>query len=114
MYIWKQTFPEYPLEYNFLEDYKFEQEKTVEAAQKLMKYFTFLAVIISCLGLYGLSNFMAERRVKEIGIRKILGSTVTGIILKLSKEYLTLLLYANIIAWIISFLVMKKFLEVFA
>jgi putative ABC transport system permease protein len=57
---------------------------------------------------------MAERRVKEIGIRKILGSTVTGIILKLSKEYLTLLLYANIIAWIISFLVMKKFLEVFA
>jgi len=112
--IWKQTFPEYPLEYNFLEDYKFEQEKTAEAAQKLMKYFTFLAVIISCLGLYGLSNFMAERRVKEIGIRKILGSTVTGIILKLSKEYLTLLLYANIIAWIIAFLVMKKFLEVFA
>jgi putative ABC transport system permease protein len=72
---WVNLFPEHPFELNFLEDYQFPQERIFISARKLVFFFTVLSILISCMGLFGLSNYMAERRVKEIGIRKTMGSS---------------------------------------
>lgn len=76
--------------------------------------FTFLAIFLSCLGLFSLSSFVAVRRTKEIGIRKVLGATVPNIIGMISKEFVWLMIAANLIAWPISFFVMKTWLGNFA
>jgi ABC-type antimicrobial peptide transport system permease subunit len=111
---WKQNFPELPLEYNFLEDYEFPQERIIYSAERLMRYFTILAMLISSMGLYGLSTFMAERKTKEIGIRKVVGATIERIIRIFSREYLKLIILANLIAWPLAWLLMKQFLNAFA
>lgn len=111
---WKQDFPELPLEYNFLEDYEFPQERVIYSAERLMRYFTILAILISSLGLFGLSTFMAERKTKEIGIRKVMGATGERIIRIFTREYLKMIILANLIAWPIAWLLMKQFLNAFA
>ncbi len=111
---WKQNFPELPLEYNFLEDYEFPQEKVIYSAERLMRYFTILAILISSMGLFGLSTFMAERKTKEIGIRKVMGASAGKIIRIFSREYLKLIILANLIAWPLAWLLMKQFLNAFA
>ncbi len=111
---WKQNFPELPLEYNFLEDYEFPQERVIISAERLMRYFTILAILISSMGLFGLSTFMAERKTKEIGIRKVMGATIGRIIRIFSREYLKLIILANLIACPLAWLLMKQFLNAFA
>jgi ABC-type antimicrobial peptide transport system permease subunit len=111
---WKQNFPELPLEYNFLEDYEFPQERVIYSAVRLMRYFTILSILISSMGLYGLSTFMAERKTKEIGIRKVVGATIGRIIRIFSREYLKLIVLANLIAWPLAWLLLKLFLDAFA
>ena len=78
---------------------------------KIVFVFTLLAIFISCMGLFGLVSFMAERRTKEIGIRKVLGATVPGIARLLSKEFVKWILVANAAAWPIAFLAMTKWLQ---
>jgi len=73
-----------------------------------------LAIFITCLGLFGLASFTAEQRTKEIGIRKALGASVSGIILLLSKEFTKWVLVANIIAWPVAYLAMNRWLQNFA
>jgi putative ABC transport system permease protein len=73
-----------------------------------------LTIFISCLGLFGLASFMAERRTKEIGIKKTLGASVTRISLMLSKEFTRLVLVANVIGWPLVYLFMRKWLQKFA
>jgi putative ABC transport system permease protein len=111
---WKQNFPDLPIEYNFLEDYEFPQERVISSAERLMQYFTILSILISCMGLFGLATFMAERKTKEIGIRKVMGASGEKIIRIFSREYLKLIIPANLIAWPIAWLLMKQFLNVFA
>ncbi len=72
-----------------------------------------LAVFISCLGLFGLSLFMAEQRIKEIGIRKTLGATVANIVGLMSKDFLLLVAVSNIISWPVAYLIMNKWLQNF-
>jgi ABC-type antimicrobial peptide transport system permease subunit len=81
---------------------------------KLVGYFTILGVFIACLGLFGLSSFSADRRTKEIGIRKTLGASVSSIIKLLSKEFLVLVSISNIISWPFAYYVMNKWLQSFA
>ncbi len=81
---------------------------------KLLNYFTVFTIIIACLGLFGLSSFIAEQRTKEIGIRKVLGASIPGIINALSKEYLVNLLIASVIAWPAAKFVIDKWLATFA
>ena len=76
--------------------------------------FTVLAIFISCLGLFGLAAFMAARRSKEIAIRKILGATVGSVVGILSREFVTLIVLANLIAWPLGFFVMKRWMQNFA
>lgn len=103
-----------PLEYSFLDDdfnQLFEQEQKLS---KLFSAFTILAIIIACMGLFGLSAFMAERRTKEIGVRKVLGASVGSIVQLLSKEYLKLVGIAFIIATPISWYFISQWLQDFA
>jgi putative ABC transport system permease protein len=77
-------------------------------------YFSFLAVLIGCLGLFGMASFTAEQRTKEIGIRKVLGASVPGIIRLLAKEFMLLVILANLIALPVAYFAMNRWLQGFA
>ena len=81
---------------------------------KLMNSFAILAIIISCLGLFGLASYIAELKTKEIGIRKVLGASVSSIVYNLSKEFITWVFISNIIAWPLAYYIMHKWLEDYA
>jgi ABC-type antimicrobial peptide transport system permease subunit len=85
-----------------------------QATGTLLKYFTFLAIFISCIGLLGLIAFVAQQRTKEVGIRKVLGASVPSILRLLVKESVVLVLLANVIAWPAAYFVLRKWLENFA
>lgn len=106
--------PYYPFEYHFLDESHDTLYKNERSLGNIFRYFALLAILISCLGLFGLASFVAEQRTKEIGIRKALGAPVSGIVLLLSKEFTKWVLLANIIAWPIAYYVMAKWLENFA
>ncbi|MFO7446628.1 MAG: ABC transporter permease [Ignavibacteriaceae bacterium] len=106
--------PDYPFEYRFLDAEYDKLFRSEERQGKLYNYFAILAVLISALGLFGLASFMAEQRRKEIGVRKVLGSSIFQIIILLSKSFAGLVLIANIIAWPLAYFFMKDWLESFA
>ena len=91
---WKKYNPDYPFEYHFV-DQQYEQlYKAEQRMAQVFDYFTFFTLFISCLGLIGLINHMIEKRKKEISIRKVLGASVSGILLLLSREYIRLMFIA--------------------
>ncbi len=111
---WAGLFPEYLFEYFFLdEDFKRLYEKE-ERLSGMIGALTFLGIFITSLGLWGLSLLSMEQRIKEIGIRKILGASVPGIILLMSKDFMRWVLAATIIAWPIGYLVLRDWLQNFA
>ncbi len=106
--------PSFPFDYQFVDeafDAKFRGEQLMG---KLSRLFAFLAIMISCLGLFGLAAYTAEQRKKEIGVRKVLGSTVSGIVKLLSKDFMGLVLIALLIAGPLAWWVMKNWLEGYA
>lgn len=111
---YKNYNPGYPFEYKFLYQYYQSQYVAERRVAALSKYFAVLAVLISCLGLFGLAAFTAERRQKEIGIRKVLGATGVGIISLLSKEFAGIVIIAVFIALPVSYLIAVKWLSHFA
>ncbi len=106
--------PAYPLHYSFLSDYSYQEEVLVGIRQKLILYSTFLAILISCLGLLGLSAFINEQRTKEIGIRKVVGATTADLMMMLTRDFAKWILAANLIAWPVAWFVMHKWLQNFA
>ncbi|HEV7781897.1 MAG TPA: ABC transporter permease [Chitinophagaceae bacterium] len=111
---WKKLNPAEPFEYSFL-DTDFQKNYEADSRQaSLINYFTIIAIIISCLGLFGLVTFTAEQRVKEIGIRKVLGASVYGLVTLLSRDFLKLVLIAVIIASPLAWWLMNKWLHNFA
>jgi putative ABC transport system permease protein len=111
---WKKLNPNEPFEYSFL-DQDFQKNYESESKQaSLINYFTIIAIIISCLGLFGLATFTAEQRRKEIGIRKVLGASVSGLVTLLSKDFLRLVIIAVIIASPLAWWAMHKWLQNFA
>jgi putative ABC transport system permease protein len=111
---WRNVYGSVPFNYAFLDETFDEQYKSDEQAAKIIGYFTVLAIIIACMGLFALSSFMAARRTKEIGIRKAMGATSQSIFLLLSKEFLKWVLLAVIIACPVALIVMNKWLQSFA
>jgi len=111
---WNTLNPDYPFEYHFLDqtyDNLYNNEKRIST---IFNYFTLLAIFISCLGLFGLASYTAEQRTKEIGIRKVLGASVSNIIKLMSKEYIVLIIISVIIACPISYFLMNNWLKNFA
>ena len=111
---WKEIYPEYPFEYSFLDDSLQNLYSTESSVGKLVTVFTGLALLISCLGIFGLSSYTAERRKKEIGIRRVLGASMANIFKYISREFVMLVLIANIIVWPLAYLIMNRWLQQFA
>ena len=108
---WVEINPGIPFDYFFLNDAINTRYQAEQRMGTLFQYFTVLAIFIACLGLYGLSAFAAERKIKEIGIRKVLGASVPNITLMLSKEFLKWVALANLVAWPIAWYVMNRWLQ---
>lgn len=111
---WKEFLPQQPFMYSFLDERFFEVYETEQRFGKIFGVFAGLAIFIGCLGLFGLASFVAEKRTKEIGIRKVLGASVPNITGLLMKEFLVLICLANFVAWPVSYFVMKGWLNDFA
>jgi len=111
---WKQVIPTYPFEYRFMDDRYDLMYRNEERIGILLRYFAILAVFVACLGLFGLASFMAEKRTKEIGIRKILGANVTQVTRLLCREFFLLVFVANVIAWPTAYFIMRKWLQSYA
>ncbi len=111
--VWKNVLPEYPFDYIFIDEDYDNLFRAQLRLTRLLKYFTFLAVIIACLGLYGLSAYSTERRTNEIGIRKVMGAGTLTILYSMVKEYLLLVVIALVIAlpagWVIVDNLLKQF-----
>jgi predicted permease len=112
--VYQEFNPGYSLEYKFLDQDFQAQYASEQRVSILSRYFAGLAILISCLGLFGLATFTAERRTKEIGIRKALGASVAGIITLLSKDFIKLIIIAVAIALPISYYFMHNWLQGFA
>ena len=112
--ICKQLNPNVPFTYAFTDQEYARQYQSEQVVGKLAGYFAFLAIFISCLGLFGLAAFTAEQRTKEIGVRKVLGASVAGIVGLLSKDFLKLVVMAIVLASPIAWYIMKQWLQGFA
>jgi len=112
--LWKRFFPDKPFEYNFLDNQFDKTYKSENRTARLFGLFAGLAIFISCLGLLGLITHVSNIRKKEIGVRKVLGASVSGIIQLLAKEFIVLLVIAWVIAFPLAWWVMTKWLENFA
>jgi ABC-type antimicrobial peptide transport system permease subunit len=108
---WQAIFPDIPYEYKFLEDEIYKSNSDIRHQVKIFFTLAVLAITMACLGILGLVSFTARQKTKEIGIRKVLGATVYSIIRLLSKEYLVLIVIANIIAWPLSYMITNNFLQ---
>ncbi len=109
--VMKKDNPSYPFEYKFVDD-QFNQMFTSEMLiSKLSRVFAALAILISCLGLFGLAAYTAERRTKEIGVRKVLGASVSGIAALLSKDFLKLVMVSCLVAFPVAWLMMNNWLQ---
>lgn len=111
--VWNKTIPEYPFDYFFIDEEYNNLFRGQLRLTNLLKYFTILAIIIACLGLYGLSAYSAERRTNEIGIRKVMGAGTLTIMFSMVKEFLVLIMISLVIAlpagWIIVTNLLKQF-----
>ncbi|NOR14351.1 MAG: FtsX-like permease family protein, partial [Candidatus Aminicenantes bacterium] len=111
--VFNETSPAFPFEYNFLDEWFEMIYMPLRILNHIFNSFAFLAVFISCLGLFGLASLLLEQRKKEIGIRKVLGASTTGVMFLLSKRFMRIILVANVIAVPIAYLATKMFLNLF-
>ncbi|MCG6960283.1 ABC transporter permease [bacterium BMS3Abin03] len=111
---WKEYSPDYPFTYSFLDDFISNLYMPEEKTGTIISTFSLLAILIACLGLIGLASFIFELRKKEIGIRKVLGAGILGLIKLLNSEFIKLVLIANIIAFPAAYYFMNEWLQNFA
>ncbi|MFC1563733.1 ABC transporter permease [candidate division KSB1 bacterium] len=112
--VWKTFDQRHAFEYTFLDEEYNRNYRGEEKMSSIFNVFSFLAIVIGCLGLLGLTSFVAEQRTKEIGIRKVLGSSIPSIIYMMSKDFTLLVLSANLIAWPLAYVLMNNWLQNFA
>jgi len=111
---WKSFVSATPLEYTFLDESVQAEYRSAYRLGQVFLIFSALTILIACVGLFGLAAFATERRTKEIGIRKVLGATVPSVVGLLSKDFLKLVLIANVVAWPVAYVVMNNWLQDFA
>src|SRR5690349_3583380 len=111
--VWNRFSPDYPLEFNFLDESFAKMYQAEDKLKTLLSVFTAITIFVSCLGLLGLATHAAERRRKELGIRKVLGATVEGLIVLLSREFVKLVIIALVIGSPIAWYYMNQWLNNF-
>jgi putative ABC transport system permease protein len=111
---WASLQPSSEFDYFFLDSHYDNQYRAEMSLGKVIAFFTLLAVIIACMGLFGLASFITEQRTKEIGVRKVLGASIRSIMTSLSKEFVLLILLANLLAWYPAYYFLNGWLEGFA
>lgn len=111
---WDEIFPNKPFEYDFLDEVFNSQYKADQQFGEVFGLFTFLAIVISCLGLFGLASYTNLQRTKEIGIRKVVGASLKDILVMLVKDFTKWVLIANLIAWPVAYYLMNIWLQDFA
>lgn len=111
---WEAAYPEYIFDYTFLDEQIREFYEGEQRMSILLSVFTSMAIFIGCLGLFGLATFMANQKTKEIGVRKVLGASVEGIILRFSAEYVKLIVIGFVLAAPLAWFVMNEWLNGFA
>ena len=109
--VWNDYDPDQTFEAKLLDEILKDAYFTEEEVSRFFNYATYLALLISCLGLFGLAAYSVEQRIKEVGIRKVLGASTTDIFSMLSKEHLKLIAISNIIAWPLGYFAMRAFLQ---
>ncbi len=112
--VWKNMDADYPFEFGFLDQSVDNQYRNEKQISQIINVFTILGLFISCLGLFGLASFMAEQRTKEIGIRKVLGASVSQILTMLSTDFAKWIVLASVIAWPLAYFILRKWLQEFA
>ena len=112
--IWRDVDPRFPLDFTFLDEDFDALYRTDRLLGEIFAVFAFLAVFVACLGLLGLASFAIQQRTREIGIRKVVGSSVSGIVVLLSKDFMKYVLIANVIAWPLAYFVMTSWLQNYA
>ena len=112
--VWREFEPQRPVEPFFLDDNLNQLYKKEDRLSFVLSSFSMLAIVIACLSLFGLAAFATEQRTKEIGIRKVLGANVPSIVSLLSKEFVKLVVIANLVAWPVAYFAMRRWLENFA
>jgi len=112
--VWDKFSPDYPVEYIFMDDNFQKMYRSEDKLKSLLTIFTAIAIFVACLGLFGLAAYAAERRKKEIGIRKVLGAETSSIVTLLSRDFLKLVVVAAVIAFPVAWYAMQKWLQDFA
>jgi putative ABC transport system permease protein len=111
---WKKLFPDSPFEYFFLDDYFNKQYASEQRLEKVFTTFSGLSIFIACLGIFGYSYFVIHQRIKEIGIRKVLGATSFGLIKLLTGEFIILILIAGVLSIPLTYYLANFWLAEFA
>jgi len=111
---WNALIPHRNFYYTFLDDRLRTKYRNDRKHGQIVRTFTFLAIAISCIGLFALSSFTVTQRTKEVGIRKVLGASISSIVFLLSKDFLKLALWSNLIAWPLAYYTMSEWLQDFA
>jgi len=112
--VWQKNLPNVPFDYQFLDEHFEELYRADSQISTIVGSLAILAIIISCLGLFGLASYSAEKRIKEVGIRKVLGASLKNIVMMLSKDFLKYVLIAVLIAWPLSWIAVHKWLQDYA
>jgi putative ABC transport system permease protein len=111
---WKELVPQYPFDFSFLDKDIESKYRGDELFTNIIEISSYLAIMIGCLGLFGLANYSTRKKTKEIGIRKVCGASINEIVILLLKEFILLVVISGIVATPISYFIMNKWLENFA
>jgi putative ABC transport system permease protein len=112
--VWKHLFPDHPFEYQFLDAHFEELYRADSQVSRIVSILAALAIIISCLGLFGLASYSAEKRIREIGIRKVMGASVQSLVALLSLQFIGLVVIANLIAWPLAWIGLREWMQDYA
>ncbi|HEC44317.1 MAG TPA: FtsX-like permease family protein [Bacteroides sp.] len=111
---WKNIDPNEPFEYTFMDEVFDEVYRSEQQMSKLLLYVAIMAILIACMGLFGLALYSTQQRTREIGVRKVYGSTVTGVMTLLSGRFTRWVILANILALPVAYIIMKKYMQIYA
>jgi putative ABC transport system permease protein len=112
--VWQKNAPDKPFEYQFLDDHFAELYRADSQISTIVGTLAILAIIVSCLGLFGLASYSASKRIREVGIRKVMGASTQSIVSLLSRDFLKLILVANLVAWPIAWFALNKWMQDYA